>query len=133
MLSPLTGFVGFLALTVILLASTVATGLLRKLRVHLTLVAFTVASLATTIYYAEQLGKLYDLKAAGAIMDVHLALAKLATASYLAPVLSGIATLRNRSWRKLHFKLAIITVVLTLLSAGTGLWMILAAKPLQQG
>ncbi len=130
MLDPLQGFVVFLLVTVALLGATVATGLKAKLRAHLTLVVFTVASLGLAIYYAEQLGKLYNLDAAGAIKPVHLALAKIATLSYLAPLASGVATLRNRAHRKLHLKFAIATVVLTVLAAVTGAWMILAAEPL---
>jgi hypothetical protein len=130
MLDPLQGFVVFLLVTVALLGATVTTGLKAKLRAHLPLVALTVASLGTAIYYAEQLGTLYDLDAAGAIKDVHLALAYTATLSYLAPLASGIATLRNRRHRKLHLKLALATVALTVLAAVTGTWMVLAAERL---
>jgi hypothetical protein len=87
-------------------------------------------SLGVAIYYAEQLGEQYDLEAAGAIKDVHLALAKIATLSYLAPIASGIATLRNRARKKLHLVLALTTVALTVAAAVTGTWMILAAEPL---
>jgi hypothetical protein len=130
MFDPLQGFIVFLLVTVALLGATVATGLKAKLRAHLPLVVLTVASLGLAIYYAEQLGKLYNLDAAGAIKPVHLALAKIATLSYLAPLASGVATLRNRAHRKLHLKLALATVVLTVLAAVTGAWMILAAEPL---
>jgi len=129
MLDALQGFVLFLLLTVALLGADVFTGLKSRLRAHLVFVTLTVVSLALAIYYAEQLGKLYDLDAAGAIKDVHLTLAKLATGSYLLPIATGIATYRNRARRKLHFKMAMIALVLTVSAAVTGTWMILAAEP----
>lgn len=130
MIGPFEGFVAFLIVTVLLLAATVATGMRARLRPHFVFVTCTVLSLGATIWFAEQLGKEYDLDAAGAIKDVHLALAKLATISYLAPLASGLATLRNRAHKKLHLRLAIATVVLTVLAAGTGAWMLAAARPL---
>lgn len=129
-MEPLQGFVVFLLVTVALLVATVATGLTARLKPHLVLVACTVVSLGVAIYYAEQLGQQYNLDAAGAIKDVHLALAKIATLSYLAPIASGIATLRNRARKKLHLVLALTTVALTVAAAVTGTWMILAAEPL---
>jgi hypothetical protein len=129
-MEPLQGFVIFLLVTVALLVATVVTGLTARLKPHLVLVACTVVSLGVAIYYAEQLGEQYDLEAAGAIKDVHLALAKIATLSYLAPIASGIATLRNRARKKLHLVLALTTVALTVAAAVTGTWMILAAEPL---
>lgn len=129
MLAPFEGFVAFLSLTVVLLVAVVVTGFTARLRAHLTLVACTVVSLGVTIWYAEQLGKQYNLAAAGVIMPVHLALAKIATVSYLAPLASGFATLRNRGRKKLHLRLALTTVALTVLAAGTGAWMLAAAEP----
>ncbi len=132
MLAPFEGFVVFLLLTVALLVAVLLTGFKARLRAHFAFVACTVVSLGVTIWYAEQLGDQYNLEAAGAVMDVHLALAKLATISYLAPLASGFATLRNRANKKLHLRLALATVALTLLAAGTGAWMLAAAEPLAQ-
>jgi hypothetical protein len=120
----------FLALTVALLACVVSTGLKGRVRAHLTLVVLTVASLLTTIYFAEQLGELYDLSQAGFVTPLHLFLAQLTTVAYLAPTISGWMTLRNRRHKRLHFRLAILTLVLTVAAAGTGVWMLAAAEPL---
>lgn len=124
------GFVAFFALTLAGLAATVATGIKARVRVHIACVACTVALLGITIYFAEKLGERYDLESAGAITPVHLALAKIATASYLLPVATGVATLRNRRWRKLHLSLAILTLILTVGAAGTGTAMLLLSDPL---
>lgn len=127
-MSPVVGFPAFLVLTVALLGGVVATGLRRRMRLHLTLVASALASLGVTIFYAEQLGELYDLAAAGRITPVHLTLAKLTTVAYLLPLATGAMTLRDRRRRSLHFKSAMLVLGLTLLTTATGLWMILAAE-----
>lgn len=120
----------FLVLTVLLLVVVVATGVKGRIKPHLTFVVITVASLLTTIYYAEQLGTLYDLASAGRITPIHLALAKLATVAYLGPAISGWMTLRNRRHKTMHFRLAMVTLGLTVAAAVTGSWMILVATPL---
>ena len=124
------GFIAFFALTLAGLAATVLTGLKARVRIHIACVVTTVALLGITIFFAEQLGERYDLESAGAITPVHLALAKIATASYLLPVVSGVATLRNRRWRRVHLTLAVITLTLTVGAAGTGTAMILMSDPL---
>lgn len=129
-MNPTYGFLGFLALTLAALAVTVVSGHRAKLRVHLPFVALSVAFLGTTIYFAERLGELYDLESAGLIMPVHLALAKIATGSYLLPVVTGIMTLRNRRHRRLHLLAAIVVLVFTVAAAATGAWMVFAAEPL---
>ena len=124
------GFIAFFALTLAGLAATVTTGLKARVRIHIACVAATVTLLGITIFFAEKLGKLYDLESAGAITPVHLALAKIATASYLLPIASGVATLRNRRWRRVHLTLAVITLTLTVGAAGTGTAMLLLSDPL---
>ncbi|MCC7014603.1 MAG: hypothetical protein IT454_18730 [Planctomycetes bacterium] len=130
MSSPQVLFPVFLVVTVLLLGAVVATGVKGRVRPHLTFVVITVASLLTTIYFAEQLGELYDLKAAGRITPIHLTLAKLATVAYLGPTVTGWLTLRNRQHKSLHFRLAMVTLGLTIAAAITGTWMILVAEPL---
>ena len=129
-MSPDFGFVAFLGVTVVLLGGVVATGLRRRLRVHLVLVALAVSSLGATIWFAEQLGELYDLEAAGWVKPLHLTLAKLTTAAYLLPIGTGFATLRDRRRRPLHFKAAMAVLALTAVATGTGIWMLLAAERL---
>jgi len=129
-LSATAGFLGSLALTLVALGVVFWSGLRARLRVHFPAVASAVVLLGVTIYFAEQLGLEYDLKAAGAIMPVHLALAKLATAAYLMPLVTGVMTLRDRKRRRLHLTVALITLLLTVAAAVTGTWMVLAADPL---
>lgn len=128
--NPTLGFVLFLALTLALLGGVVVTGLRARRRVHLVLVASAVVSLGVTIFYAERLGELYDLEAAGAITPIHLAIAKVTTLAYLAPIATGIATIRNPAWRDWHRRAAYTVLALTVLTAVTGTWMVLASPAL---
>ncbi len=125
-----TGFVTFLVVTLGLLGGAVATGLRAQRRRHIPIVLSAVASLGFTIYYAEQLGHAYDLEAAGRIYPIHIFFAKLATLSYLLPIATGIATIRNATRRPLHRRVAFLVLALTVVTAITGTWMILAAEPL---
>ena len=109
-MSPEVGFVSMLLVTLAFLGAVVATGLRAQRKRHLVLVAGAVASLGVTIYYAEKLGGLYDLEAAGAITPVHLAMAKLTTLSYLLPIVTGIRTIRNPRTRPLHRKVAFVVL-----------------------
>lgn len=129
-MNPALLFVLLFALTLGLLAAVVATGLAARRRLHIPLVAASVASLAVTIWAAERLGRFYDLAAAGAIMDIHLVVAPAATLAYLLPLATGIWTLRDPTRRRLHRTCALIALALTVLAAVTGTWMILAAEPL---
>lgn len=128
-MTPLAGFVVFLLATVALLCGVVVTGRRARLAWHLPLVGLTLISLAVTIVHAKELGQRYDLASAGRITPVHLALAKIATAAYLAPAITGVLTLRDRKHRRLHSKAAMLVLALTLASTLTGLWMLLAASP----
>lgn len=129
-MSPERGFVVFLGLTLVLLGVVVATGLAARRRIHLVAVGLAVIALGTTIYFAEKMGELYDLAAAGAITPVHLAIAKLTTLAYLAPVVTGILTIRDARWRARHRRCAFGVLALTLATAVTGTWMVLAAPRL---
>lgn len=130
MLSPVIGFPLFLFVTVALLGGVVWTGLRARRRLHLRLVAAAVVSLGFAIFFAERLGRLYDLESAGAIYPVHITIAKIATGSYLLPILTGMRTLKNPKHRKLHFWCAMAVLALTVLTAVTGTWMIFASEPL---
>ena len=124
------GFLLFLGITLSCLTGAVITGRAARRKIHLRVVTLTVISLAVTIYYAEQLGKLYDLEAAGWIYPFHLLIAKVTAASYLVVIASGFATLKNTARRKTHSSIAYSVISLTVLTAITGTWMILAATPL---
>src|SRR5262249_47744567 len=105
-LSDSLGFVLFLLLTLAFLAGAVSTGLRALRRRHLACVAGAVLCLGVTIHFAFGVGKLYDLAAAGWITPVHMWMAKVATASYLLPVASGLRTIAHPPTRKLHRKIA---------------------------
>jgi hypothetical protein len=125
-LEPRLGFAIFLFSTVLALVAVVITGLRARVPIHIACVATTLVLLGVTIYFAEKLGELYDLQRAGVITPIHLTLAKTTTAAYLLPIVSGVMTLRNRARRALHFKLAMLVLTLTALTAITGslmLWM----------
>lgn len=124
------GFVLFLVLTLGCLAGAVSTGLRALRRQHLACVGGALACLALTVYHALGVGKLYDLASAGWITPVHLLLAKTATAAYLLPVASGLRTIFHPATRPLHRKLAFLVLALTVLTAITGTWMLLASKRL---
>lgn len=124
------GFVASLALTLVLLAAVVATGLRARRRVHIPCVVLTLAALGTTIYFAEAMGEHYDLASAGVITPVHLTLAKLTTLAYLAPLATGVLTIRDPRWRPRHRVSAFVVLGLTVLTAVTGTWMLLAAERL---
>ncbi|MCZ6596446.1 MAG: hypothetical protein O7B99_02285, partial [Planctomycetota bacterium] len=119
-MSTLTAFIAFLVLTVVLLVGVVATGLRARRRIHIPLVVLTVLSLAGTIWFAEKLGKLYDLDAAGRIKDVHLFLAKATTAAYLLPITTGVMTVRRARFRRLHRRVAFTVLALTVVTLVTG-------------
>ena len=129
-MSPALGFPTFLALTLLLLAGVVVTGKRSQRKRHLPLVLLTVGSLGATIYWAERLGELYDLESAGWIYPLHLLLAKIATVSYLLPVITGLRTIKHPAARTLHGRVAFLVLGLTVLTAVTGSWMVLAADPL---
>ncbi len=126
-MSQTIGFFLFLALTLAFLAGAVSSGLRAKRRVHLLCVAGAVACLAVSINRALAVGELYDLDAAGWITPVHLWMAKVATASYVLPVVSGVRTIYHPPTRKLHRKIAFLVLSLTVLTTITGTWMLLAA------
>ena len=136
-MSPGLGFGVFFGLTLASLALAVLAGRTHRRRMHVAFVLSALAGLGVTIYFAFQLGKLYDLPSAGWITPFHLTLAKLTTASYLAPIVLGIRAWRARAEsfpraRKLHATVAWTVLTLTVATAVTGTIMILRATPLAQ-
>jgi hypothetical protein len=127
--SALPSFVLCFALTLVCLSGAVASGLRAKRRVHLGCVAGALACLALTIHFALGVGEHYDLASAGWITPVHMWLAKIATAAYLLPLGSGLRTIFHPGTRRLHRKLVFCVLALTVLTAITGTWMLLAAEP----
>ena len=125
-----TGFFLFLCVTLAGLAGAVVTGRAARRKAHFRCVATAIVSLGVAIYYAEQLGKLYDLEAAGWIYPFHLLLAQVTSGAYLVVIGSGIATIKKASRRKTHGRIAYSVLFLTVMSAITGIWMLLSATPL---
>jgi hypothetical protein len=129
-MSPGIGLIVFLLVTVGLLAGAVVTGLQARRRLHLPVVAAALVSLAVTIYFAEQLGRHYDLETAGWVTSVHMALAKTTTFAFLLPVITGVRALKHATARPLHRKLVIVVLSLVALTSIFGTWMVLASEPL---
>jgi hypothetical protein len=123
-MTPESGFVVFLLATLALLGLVVATGLRAQRRRHIALVVLSIAALGVTIRYAVLLGKHFDLPAAGVITPIHLWLAKVTTACYLLPIVTGIRTIFAPATRKLHKKVAFLVLGMTLLTAITGTMML---------
>jgi len=126
-MTPTTGFFVFLAATIAFLILTVITGLRSMRKLHLSCVACSLLSLATAVWYAYDLGEVYDLEAAGWITPFHLGLAKVATVMYLLPLVTGIRTIFVPTTRRLHRNMAFLVLFMTALAAITGAWMLIAA------
>lgn len=125
------GFLAFLVLTLACLGVVVVTGLKARRKAHLAAVVSAVVCLGITIYFAEKMGDHYDLESAGAITPVHLFIAKACTLAYLGPVITGILTWRDAArYRRLHRTLAFTVLGLTVATAVTGTWMVLASTRL---
>ena len=129
-MDTVTGFLLFLALTLVALGVVVVSGFRARRKVHIPAVAVAVLLLLVTIYYAEQLGTQYDLEAAGAIYPVHLAFAKVTTPAYLLPIVTGIRTLKKPAGLRWHKRLAFLILILTVATAATGTAMVMMAEPL---
>lgn len=130
-MSPVTGFFVFLVLTVVALGFVVVTGLKRRRGAHVVGVVTALAFLGGAIVYALRVGEIYDLEAAGVITPIHLNLARVTTACYLLPAITGVLTWRNAErWRTLHGRLAWFVVALTLITTITGALMLMGAEPL---
>ena len=125
-----TGFILFLVMTLGLLGAVVVTGKKSLRRKHLTFVVLAYLGLGVAIYYAELLGREYDLDSAGRIYPVHLVFAKITVYAYLLPIITGIMTIKARCTRTTHGRVAVAVILLTVVTAVTGFWLVLAATPL---
>lgn len=125
-MTPGVGFLVCFGLTLVSLAIVVATGLRAKRALHVAFVVATLASLYATVRFAYDLGRIYDLHAAGWITPFHLTLARVNTFAFLLPIATGIRTVFVPSTRRLHRKLAFVVLGLTIVTAATGgvmLWL----------
>lgn len=128
--APAIGFLIALGITLVLLAAVVFTGRRAQRRRHLPLVLLTLIALATTIYFAERLGEHYDFSSGQKIHDVHIFLAQTTVVAYLLPLATGLWTIRNAKRRTLHGRVALVVLALTVLTAVTGVAMLLSAERL---
>lgn len=123
-------FFACLLSTVGALVGAVITGFAARRKQHFCFVGTAVLFLVLSIWAALRLGEYYDLESGGTITRVHLAISRYATGAYLLPVLTGIATLRNPARRKLHRVAAFVAIAITLVTAVTGTWMLIASERL---
>jgi hypothetical protein len=129
-LTDVQGFLAGLAATVVVLGGVIVSGLRERRRVHIPLVIVFFATLGTTIWFAERMGRDLDLKAAGWITPVHLTLAKVTTLAYTLPMISGLLALSSERWKARHKRLAWLLIAMTVATVATGAWMALAAPRL---
>lgn len=126
-MSTETTFVVAFGATLVLLGAVTWTGLGARRRAHLLFVALTLGALAWTIRCALDLGRVYDLASAGIITPIHLTLAKVNTAAFLVPIVTGIRAWFVPGAVRLHKKVAWAVLALTVVCAITGTIMILSA------
>ncbi|MEZ6016265.1 MAG: hypothetical protein R3F49_14190 [Planctomycetota bacterium] len=126
-MNPEVAFLGLLCATVGFLGLAAWTGRQRRIRPHLVCVACAILGLGGAISFALQVGERYDLAAAGLITPVHLTLARVATATYLGPLITGPLVLAGRLRGRWHHRLAWLAFGLTIAATVTGAWMLLAA------
>lgn len=129
-MSPEYGFLGALLVTVALLTGAAFTGRARKIRAHVSFVLAAVSSLAVAIFFALEVGELYDLEKAGRITPIHLTLARITTVAYLWPLLTGPLAARGKIRPRIHRAGAWLALVLTLAATVTGVMMLAGAERL---
>lgn len=124
------GFLTALLVTVGFLVGALVTGRRRRIRAHVRFVACAVLTLGVAIYFALETGKLYDLEAAGRITPIHLGLARITTALYLWPLVTGPLAHRDRIPRGVHRVGAWLALLMTLAATVTGVMMLMGAERL---
>lgn len=132
-MGPVAGFIAALLVTVGFLVGAALTGRFRRIRAHVLMVLGSVVSLGVAIYYALSVGDVYDLEAAGVITPIHLGLARLTTASYLWPLVTGPLAARGKVPGRVHHIGAYVALGLTVAATVTGVMMLMGAEPLPAG
>jgi hypothetical protein len=128
--TPEVAFLGLLLGTVGLLVLAAITGRRRRIALHLCFVTLSLASLAAAIAAALRVGERWDLASAGVITPIHLNLARLATFSYLWPLVTGVLVLMGRLRPRWHHIGAWLAFGLTVAATITGAWMLATATRL---
>lgn len=128
---PLSGplFLANLAVTVALLALTLASGRAGRRRLHYTLVAATTVALLLAIVQAELFGRGFEFDAMR--LNVHLGFAFAALGALPGVAWSGVGLARGRVARPVHRRWVAGFVVLVVLAVATAGWMFLTAVPLE--
>ncbi|QDV05692.1 hypothetical protein Poly30_11920 [Planctomycetes bacterium Poly30] len=129
-MSPVYGFLGALLVTVGMLVGAAITGRKRKIPMHIAFVTAAVSGLGVAIYFALKVGELYDLEKAGMITPIHLTLARVTTAAYLWPLVTGPLAMRGKIRPRIHHFGAYVALVLTLAATVTGVMMLYGAERL---
>lgn len=124
------GFLTALLVTVGFLVGAMITGRARRIGAHVRFVACAVLTLGVAIYFALEVGKLYDLEAAGRITPIHLGLARVTTALYLWPLVTGPLAYRGMVPRRVHRVGAWLALAATLAATVTGVMMLMGAERL---
>jgi len=129
-MTPEAGFLAALLVTVGFLLGAAITGRKRIIRIHVRFVAGAVLSLGVAIFFALKVGERYDLEAAGWITPFHKALAKITTATYLWPLITGPLARSGKVRPSVHRLGAWLALGLTVASTVTGIIMLARATPL---
>lgn len=125
---PEYGFLGALLGTVFMLIGVAVTGRKRRIPLHIAFVMSAVTGLGVAVFFALKVGEVYDLEKAGVITPIHLTLARVTTASYLWPLLTGPLVLWGKVRPRVHHLGAYVAFALTLASTVTGMMMLYGAE-----
>lgn len=120
-------FYAALAVTVLTLAAALVLAHRHHVRGHIGAVVAFVLSLLVTLLFAEALGQRFDF--AETPRNIHLALAVATAGFLLAPLVTGVQHWRGRMTRRMHSRLAVAFLALTVSSVATGVWMLSTRTP----
>ncbi len=129
-MTPEAGFLTALLVTVGFLVGAAITGRKRIIHHHVKFVAGAVVSLGVAIFFALKVGERYDLEAAGWITPFHKTLAKITTAMYLWPLITGPMARKGKIRPSVHRTGAWLALGLTVAATVTGVIMLMRATPL---
>lgn len=120
-------FIASLLVTVVLLVASIWTGVKRRRKAHLKVVAVTVVSLTISIVLAELYGRRFTFEAG--IRDTHLLIAKFTTFFILAPAITGVLSLKRPGPHPWHGKSVVLFLLAVVVTVVTGTMMMLTGEP----
>ena len=115
------------ATTLLLVLLTLITGWRGRRRAHLVFALLAVAVLTVTILLTERLVALREFPKEQ--MRIHLWFAKSAAGALLPVACTGAVLWRNANWRRIHFAMVCLFLVLTFTATGTGIWVYSLSTP----